>query len=467
MILRPYQSECGFEIARGFSEGHRKQLTYLPTGGGKTVVFLSEAQRRLQMMGQDVLILAHRDDLVRQPVARAADMGMVAHVEKAGEYAPPDARLVVASVQSLWNERGRLAERKWGLVIADEAHHSLSPKWARFLNRLDDMQTDFLGVTATPHRHDGMKLGEWWGRVAYEITLPELVKQGYLAPIMVECLPVSLEVPRFGKEVSAEMADALLQPVLRELARAVVAATRDRKRIVVFLPLIRTSRRFAELLTEAGLPAAHVDGEMGAERKEIEARFRAGEFRALCNSMVLTEGWDEPCVDCVVPLRPVVSSSLYQQMVGRGTRLFPGKVDMLLLDLLWQTKRHLARPASLFSGDPELSYLASTLATGKRKDLAALAEDTGKALEVARLASMARKVQKEKRRKAFRISYESLCGTVNLTPGVPGIGTGPRASEKQVALLKNFKMEVPEGLSSADASTLIGRLMTRNPFRRR
>ncbi len=465
MTLRPYQDDTLTAIQTGWQEGFRKQLAFLPTGAGKTVVFLHEARRTLDS-GGSVLILAHRDDLVRQPFVRAQAMGMAPSLEKADSVATADDRLVVASVQSLWNRPERI-RRKFDLVIADEAHHSASSKWRKFLDSIDTPESRFLGVTATPHRHDKQNLLDWWDRVAFEVGILPLIRSGYLAQITVQCLPVSITIPKFGAEISAEMADAIIRPALSEIARRVVEATKDRRHIVVFLPLIETSKTFATLLCEHGLPAAHVDGTM-KDRHDIQARFRAGELRALCNSIVLTEGWDEPCVDCIVPLRAMQSSSLYQQTVGRGTRLFPGKPDCLLLDLRWQTKRHMARPASLFSGDPELSYLASEMAT-TRKNLADISDEIGEKLRIAREASLLRAAKREEKRKAFTVSFEDMCRRMHLTPPAPdAIITGPMASEPQLKILRNFKVAIPEsGISRANATMLIGRIFSRNPYRRK
>lgn len=464
MNLRPYQDDTLAAIQSGWQQGFRKQLAFLPTGAGKTVIFLHEAQLTLEA-GGSVLILAHRDDLVRQPYVRAQEMGMTPALEKATSVATADDRLVVASVQSLWNRPDRI-RRKFDLVIADEAHHSASAKWKKFFDSIDTPESRFLGVTATPHRHDKQNLLDWWDRVAFEVGILPLIRGGYLAPITVQCLPVSITIPKFGAEISAEMADAIIRPALSQIARHVVEAAADRRHIVVFLPLIETSKTFAKLLCEHGLPAAHVDGTM-KDRPDIQSRFRSGEIRALCNSMVLTEGWDEPCVDCIAVVRPMQSSSLYQQAIGRGTRLFPGKRDCLLLDLLWQTKRHIARPASLFSGDPELSYLASQMAA-TRKNLADISDEIGQKLRIAREASLLRAAKREEKRKGFTVSFEDMCRRVHLSPpAADAVITGPMASEKQLKVLRNFKVAIPEGgISRANATMLLGRLFARNPYRR-
>ena len=124
---------------------------------------------------------------------------------------------------------------------------------------------------------------------------------------------------------------------------------------MVFLPLVKTSQKFCELLNVHGFRAAEVNGSC-KDREKILKNFENGEYDVLCNSMLLTEGWDCPSVDCIIVLRPTKVRSLYQQMVGRGMRLSPNKKELLLLDFLWMTERHdLCRPSALISKDSKIA----------------------------------------------------------------------------------------------------------------
>ena len=140
----------------------------------------------------------------------------------------------------------------------------------------------------------------------------------------------------------------------RQIAAEMAKNCRDRK-TVVFLPLIKTSQKFCTILNEHGFRAAEVNG--GSEdRARILAAFDRGDYNVLCNSMLLTEGWDCPTVDCIVVLRPTKIRSLYAQMVGRGTRLAAGKAELLLLDFLWHTERHeLCHPAHLICENEDVA----------------------------------------------------------------------------------------------------------------
>jgi len=137
---------------------------------------------------------------------------------------------------------------------------------------------------------------------------------------------------------------------LHELADAICMHVAERKTLI-FTPLVRTADQFAEILRAHGLAAESICGE-SPDRKGILGRFASGETGVLCNAMLLTEGYDEPSIDCVICLRPTAIRSLYAQMVGRGTRTLDGKENLLLLDFLWLSRVHdLVGPASLIAKD--------------------------------------------------------------------------------------------------------------------
>jgi superfamily II DNA/RNA helicase len=172
---------------------------------------------------------------------------------------------------------------------------------------------------------------------------------------------------RAGDYSDEEIAIAL-EPVLHELAQAVQEHVAHRKTLI-FLPLVRTSYQFADILQQHGLAAEAICGE-SSDRKEILKRFASGETRVLCNAMLLTEGYDEPSIDCVICLRPTTIRSLYAQMVGRGTRIHTDKENLLLLDFLWLSREHnLVKPASLIAKDEAHQVEIETQLAGADGDL--------------------------------------------------------------------------------------------------
>lgn len=190
-----------------------------------------------------------------------------------------------------------------------------------------------LGVTATPDRGDMKNLGSYFESLAYEYTLPKAIKEGYLSPIKALTIPLKLDLTGVSQQAGDFKASEIgtaLDPYLEQIADEMLKYCKDRK-TVVFLPLIKTSQKFTRILQEKGFKAAEVNGDSD-NRAQVLEDFENDRYNVLCNSMLLTEGWDCPSVDCVIVLRPTKVRSLYSQMVGRGTRLHPGKENLLVLD---------------------------------------------------------------------------------------------------------------------------------------
>ena len=356
--LRPYQAEARDAILHEWSEGRKRTLLVLPTGCGKTVCFASVVKEQVEDGGR-ALIMAHRGALLDQAADKVKQVtGLDCAYEKAGasslgSWMP----ITVGSVQSLCQEK-RLQQFPpdyFSTIVVDEAHHCLSDSYQRVLEHFAD--ANVLGVTATPDRGDMRNLGRFFDSRAYEYTMSQAIREKYLCPVKAQMIPLKLDISDVGMsngDYSAGEIGTALEPYLRQIAHEIAENYADRK-TVVFLPLIHISQTFCDLLNEMGVPAAEVNGN-SADRTDILRDFEKGRYSVLCNSMLLTEGWDCPAVDCIVILRPTKVRSLYQQMVGRGMRLYPGKTELILLDFLWMTERHdLCRPSSLISKDAEIA----------------------------------------------------------------------------------------------------------------
>ena len=306
-----------------------------------------------------MLILAHRGELLDQAAEKIKkSTGLGCAVEKAEESCLGSwFRITVGSVQTLMRQSRleRFSQDYFNTIIIDEAHHCVSGSYQRILQYFSEAKV--LDVTATPDRGDMKNLGSVFESLAYEYSLPQAIREGYLSPIKALTVPLKMDLTGVGIQSGDFKAGDLgtaLDPYLEQIAVEMEKVCRDRK-TVVFLPLVKTSQKFRDILNAHGFRAAEVNGE-SRDRNEILKQFDAGEYNALCNSMLLTEGWDCPSVDCIVVLRPTKVRSLYSQMVGRGTRLSPGKDHLLLLDFLWHTERHeLCHPANLICEKPEVA----------------------------------------------------------------------------------------------------------------
>ena len=356
--LRPYQSSAIQAVSDEFQRGHNHTLVVLPTGTGKTIVFAKIVEQNV-LGGRRALILAHRGELLDQASDKLKfACGLDTALEKAestslGSLEP----VTVASVQTLCQERrlAKFPKDYFDLIVVDEAHHCMSDSYQRILAYFDTAKV--LGVTATPDRADQKSLGQFFDSKAFEYTLNQAVRDKFLCPVKAQMIPLELDIANVGisnGDYAVGEIGSALEPYLNQISLEMLNYCKGRK-TVVFLPLVKTSQKFCELLNLHGFRAAEVNGN-SKDREKILKNFENGEYDVLCNSMLLTEGWDCPSVDCIIVLRPTKVRSLYQQMVGRGMRLSPNKKELLLLDFLWMTERHdLCRPSALISKDEQIA----------------------------------------------------------------------------------------------------------------
>lgn len=461
--LRPYQQQARDRIHAEWDAGHTRTLLVLPTGTGKTIVFASVAADQVRA-GDRVLILAHRGELLEQAADKLQrSTGLVSAVEKA-ESTCLDSwfRVVVGSVQTLQRTARleRFPQDYFGTIIIDEAHHAITDGYRRILDYFSGAKV--LGVTATPDRGDMRNLGEVFDSLAFEYKLTDAIKEGYLCKIMAQTIPLQLDITSVtmsGGDYAVGDLGTALDPYLEQIAAEMARRCKSRK-TVVFLPLIKTSQKFRDLLNTYGFRAAEVNGQSD-DRREVLADFDAGKYNVLCNSMLLTEGWDCPSVDCVVVLRPTKVRSLYSQMVGRGTRLSPGKTDLLLLDFLWMTDKHeLCRPADLVCEDRTVArQMTEHLAeTGCPEDIEEAAAQASEDVVAQREEALAKQLEEQRRKKAKLVDplqYEMSIQAEDLSGYVPAFGweAGP-PSDKQTSALEKLGI-LPDAVESAGKAALL------------
>lgn len=470
MTLRPYQQGAREKVHAEWEDGRLRTLTVLPTGTGKTIVFSAVAEDQVRA-GDRVLILAHRGELLDQAAEKLKkSTGLGCAVEKAESSCLNSwYRVTVGSVQSL--QRPQRLEKfphdYFGTIIIDEAHHAITDGYRRILDWFGGARV--LGVTATPDRGDMRNLGEVFDSLAYEYKLTDAIRDGYLCRILAQTIPLKLDISTVGMsggDYSAGELGSALDPYLDQIASEMSDRCKDR-RTVVFLPLIKTSQKFRDTLNAHGFSAAEVNGQ-SADRAQILADFSAGKYNVLCNSMLLTEGWDCPGVDCVVVLRPTKVRSLYSQMVGRGTRICDGKKDLLLLDFLWLTDRHeLCRPADLVCEDHAVAQQMTDnlAAAGCPEDIEEAAAQASEDVVAQREESLAKQLAEQRRKKARLVDplqYEMSIQAEDLSGYVPSFGweAGPPSAEQTAALEKAGIL--PDAVDCAGkASLLLDRLAKR------
>jgi superfamily II DNA or RNA helicase len=361
--LRPYQTDLVNGALSLWRAGRRRIAMVMATGGGKTPTAMTIADLSLSA-GWPVLWLAHRTELIDQAIDKAEQVAPGRRIGRLqGSTKQYRAEIVVGSIQTA-STRSTLAllkTRRWGLIVIDETHHATADTYLRVLRELgayEDSGPLVLGVTATLDRADGRALGEVFEDVVDpRIGLIDLIRHPdgpYLVPprgVRVRIAELELDRVRrvagdfnsgaLGAAMSAAMAPQRIVDAWREHAKDCPT--------IAFLPTVALSIEQAQAFNDAGIPAVHLDGTTpAAERSAALDAYRRGDIVVLCNVGLFTEGTDLPSTACVILGRPTSSSTLYQQMVGRGLRLHPGKAFCWILDVTGVTGRHrLATLASL------------------------------------------------------------------------------------------------------------------------
>ena len=447
--LRPYQREAVDAIVDHWNEWKR-ELLVLPTGCGKTVVFNTVANGR---PGR-TLILAHRDELIEQARDKFNAMfGEIPGKIKAQEN--EIRRVTVGSVQTMCR---RDYSGQFDTVIVDEAHHAVSPSYQTLLQQFPDARV--LGVTATPDRGDKKSLARYFDGIAYEYQLKTAIKEGYLCEIMAKTIPLQIDL----NAVKVSLGDfevgsiaATLEPYLPQIARAIQENASARK-TVVFCPLVSIAQELAGMIPGA----REVNGNSPDRKEALEWFDKAERGAVLCNAMLLTEGGDCPSCDCVVVLRPTKIRSLYCQMIGRGTRLFPGKDNLLILDFLWLSHKHnLCRPASLVSeNDVDIDEIV-TMSEDEEIDLLDAVSDA----EEARRQALAAELEKQARKKSKLVNpleLFSLIDDIGLADYEPTFKWEEAdATDKQVAALQKFGIDA-DGITKGYACAILDRVIGRS-----
>ena len=374
--LRPYQRQCLERLRQRYRDGKRRLLVSLPTGTGKTVIFAQfphyfRVKKRL-------LVLAHREELLEQARQKFHDVDptLRVEIEQAGKRASADCKVVIASVPTIGRagsaRLAALAPQDFYLIVVDEAHHSVAKSYRAIFEHFHLFAPDtprmLVGFTATPRRGDQQGLGKVFEEIAYKRSLEEMIRERFLCPVagwrVASNVNLDAVQVRGGDFVESQLArvvdvaerNALLLRAYQDLAR--------QRRCIVFCVNVAHAQDVAARFRDAGIRAAAVWGAMSKDqRRTTLADLSSGALEVVTNCNVLTEGFDEPRIDCILMARPTHSRLLYAQMVGRGTRLHPEKADLLVIDVADNSRTHtLAGLHALFDLNPALDLQGSNCA---------------------------------------------------------------------------------------------------------
>ncbi len=351
MILRDYQTEAIEKVMCSWQkEPSGSELLILATGAGKTIIF-SEIARRLAEQGILTLILAHRDDLLDQAIEKYHNIKPEAIVGKVkGSINELGGEVTVASVASARSPKRikQMQQFNYGLIVVDEAHHVAAASYQTVLQAFPNAFV--LYVTATPDRLDNKPIIE--KSALYTKGIIDLVKMGYLCTPRAIAIRTDVSLDEIkttaGDFNERELSDAVDTPARNKRIVDAYQEHAANMPAIAFCVTVQHAESLAYTFNDFGIPANVVTGKTSADdRKQMYSDLRNGVIKVLVSIQVLTEGFDEPCVSCIIMARPTKSRALYVQCVGRGARLFPDKEHFLVLDITDNCKRHRLEPHNL------------------------------------------------------------------------------------------------------------------------
>jgi superfamily II DNA or RNA helicase len=305
-------------------------------------------------MKKKMLILAHRDELLEQARDKLLTIAPEVRVtiEQAARHADPAAQVVIASVPTLGRSGSKRLEAlkpdDFSIVVVDEAHHAVAKTYRRIFDHFALFaggEALLVGFTATPRRGDGRGLGEVFEDIVYARGIEEMIREGWLCSVTGWRLTTDVDLDevevRSGDFVEAQLARAINLRSRNDAVLDGYSKYASGRRAIVFCADVAHAKAVAETFASAGINAQAVWGEMPREsRRAALESLRAGATMVLTNCNVLTEGFDEPRVDCVIMARPTKSRLLYAQMIGRGTRQHPGKTNLIVIDVADNSREH-------------------------------------------------------------------------------------------------------------------------------
>ncbi|MGA7981273.1 MAG: DEAD/DEAH box helicase [Chromatiaceae bacterium] len=360
-LPRPYQDKAVREVLTLYKGGARKMLLHLPTGSGKTIIATLIIERLLPLIDSGkVLFIAHRRELLDQTAEKLKQHlpGLAISIDQGERRADPAAQVIIASIQSLSKRKDAYRPDLFSVIVCDECHRALAPSWVEVIEHFHDERDGdalLLGMTATPRRTDGRSALDVFDLVAYEIAKPELQDLGYLVPIQYWGVKAALsldQVKRSAGDFQVGALSAVMDtPHVRALTLRAWESKANGRKTLVFCASVRHAHRLAADFASRGHRAEVLDGRT-KNRGEILDRFRRGDVDLLLNYGVLTEGFDDPSIQCVLLARPTTSPLVYNQCLGRGLRPAPNKTYCTVIDIIDRSTHQLQYGASQLADLP-------------------------------------------------------------------------------------------------------------------
>ena len=351
--LRPYQQEAVEKTLTHFRKSNSSAVIVLPTGSGKSLVIAELAR----LARKKILVVTHVKELVEQNHEKYESFGLKANIYSAGlKQKSLTQQVTFASVQSLGNNLNALDE-EYSLIIIDECHRVSGDENTQYQKlishiRINNSALKVLGLTATPYRlgmgfiyrfhYHGFVRGDQhapFEHCIFELPLRYMISNNYLTPPkLIDAAITHYDFDSLSKDAFGRFSEKDINQLLKENQRAtkaiidqVLTLSTDRTGVMIFASTIQHAQEIQSYLP-SDETALVIGDTHNAERDAIIRQFKEKQIKYLVNVSVLTTGFDAPHVDFIAILRPTESVSLYQQIVGRGLRLAPGKTECLVVD---------------------------------------------------------------------------------------------------------------------------------------
>jgi superfamily II DNA or RNA helicase len=458
-MLRPYQQQALDAVFREWQSA-RSTVLIMATGTGKTATASAILAERAKT-GR-ILWLAHRTELLNQAAQTIRGrMGLEVEFEQAERHASWSgglfgAQVVVASVQTLHRDRlSNWPRGAFDTIIVDEAHHATAKQYRDILDHFHGARV--LGLTATPDRADGVALGTVFDSVASVYDIRLAIKEKWLvpirqSPIFVGDLDLSTVRAVRGELNQRDLAAKMeAESVIHQIVAPTVELVGKRPTIM-FTASVAQAEAVAAVARGYGIEAEAISGKTPPdERAAILDAYQAGDVTLLANCNVLTEGFDAPHTEVIAVARPTKSRALYAQMIGRGTRLSPGKTHCLVVDFVGNAGKHrLVCPADVLAGKElpeEVRRKVAEKADSGEVDIDAM-------LDLAQAEVAAEQAKREEEALTAKVKYE-VGEAINPWTAEP-------VTDKQAAKLRQLGVpdhEVPETMG--DAGKMLGEITER------
>ncbi|KAI9805974.1 MAG: hypothetical protein M1825_000588 [Sarcosagium campestre] len=369
--LRQYQEDCIQSVLSYLNKGHKRLGISLATGSGKTVIFTQLIDRIRPRGGEanQTLILVHRRELVEQAAAHCANAypSKTIEVEMGSSHASGLADITIASVRSICsgNRIEKFNPSRFKLILVDEAHHIVASGYMdtlRHFGLLDTVLADcpaLVGVSATFSRFDGLKLGAAIDHIVYHKDYVDMIGDKWLSDAIFTTVSSNVDISRVkrgagGDFQPSELSKAVNTDQANDLTvRAWLSRAQGRQSTIVFCADLSHVVGLTNTFRRHGVDAGFITGDTAkADRAGRLADFKSRKFPVLLNCGVFTEGTDIPNIDCVLLARPTRSRNLLVQMVGRGMRLYPGKENCHIIDMVASLETGIVTAPTLFGLDP-------------------------------------------------------------------------------------------------------------------